>query len=150
MVLTPLRVIADQRGAVLHMLRADDPEFVGFGECYFSEVLPGVVKGWKRHLRQTQVFAVPWGRMRIVLYDDRDGSPSRGLVQVFDLGRPDAYRRLRIPPRLWYSFSSVGTMPSLLANCPDLPHDPTESETRSLLDPAIPYTWASASAEQST
>jgi len=38
--ITDLRQIGDERGAVLHMLRCDAPEFVRFGECYFSEVLP--------------------------------------------------------------------------------------------------------------
>src|ERR1700744_3933814 len=57
LILTPLRQIADERGAVLHMLRADAAEFRGFGECYFSEIRPGVAKAWKRHQRQTQNLA---------------------------------------------------------------------------------------------
>ena len=75
--LTPLRVIPDARGAVLHMVRADGPDFEGFGECYFSEVLPGALKAWKRHRRQTQRIAIPIGRVRFVLYDVRPTSPTR-------------------------------------------------------------------------
>ncbi len=142
--LTPLRQIGDERGAVLHMLRSDSPDFTRFGECYFSEVLPGVTKGWKRHRAQTQNLAVPVGRIRMVIYDDRPGSASRGRLQTVDLGRPDAYLRLRIPPGLWYAFACIGSAPALLANCPDLPHDPTESDTRPLTDAAIPYDWQSA------
>ena len=140
-VLTPLRQIEDARGAVLPMLRNDAPEFVRFGECYFSEVWPGAVKAWKRHRVQTQNVAVPAGRIRLAIYDDREASATRGQVQVVELGRPDKYARLRIPPGLWYGFTCVSASPALLANCADLPHDPAESEDRAANDPSIPYSW---------
>ena len=126
--LTPLREIADARGAVLHMLRADAPEFRGFGECYFSEVHPRAIKAWKRHLRQTQNVAVPVGRTRFVIIDDREGSQTRGQLDVIELGRPDAYARLQIPPLVWYGFIGISDCPALVANCADLPHDPSESQ----------------------
>lgn len=138
---TELRQISDERGALLHMLRCDAPEFVCFGECYFSEVLPGAIKAWKRHRIQTQNLAVPVGRIRVVIYDDREESITRGQLQELELGRPDAYLRLRIPPRLWYGFACMGDKPALLANCTDLPHEPAESEQCSLNHPTIPYTW---------
>ena len=137
----PLRELTDERGSVLHMLRSDASEFVRFGECYFSEVLPGAIKAWKRHRAQTQNLAVPVGRIRLVIYDDRERSTTLGQVQVLELGRPDAYVRLRIPPGLWYGFSCISATPALLANCADLPHDPTEGEVRGVNDPAIPYSW---------
>lgn len=140
-IITELRQINDERGAVLHMLRCDAPEFVRFGECYFSEVLPGAVKAWKRHRVQTQNLAVPVGRIRLVIYDDREHSTTRGQVQVLEIGRPDAYFRLGIPPGLWYGFTCISTIPALLANCSDLPHAPTDSDARTVNDPAIPYAW---------
>ena len=69
-----LRQIIDEHGAVLHMLRNDAPDFIKFGECYFSEVLPGAIKAWKLHREQTQNLAVPLGEIRLVIYDDRVGS----------------------------------------------------------------------------
>ena len=139
--LTELRQIGDERGAVLHMLRCDAPEFTRFGECYFSEVLPGAIKAWKRHRAQTQNLAVPVGRIRLVIYDDRETSTTRGHLQVMELGRPDAYLRLRVPPGLWYGFACISATPALLANCADLAHDPADSDLRSVNDPAIPYSW---------
>ena len=136
-----LQQISDARGSVLHLLRCDAPEFTRFGECYFSEVLPGAVKAWKRHRAQTQNLAVPVGRMRMVIYDDREFSPTRYAMQIFELGRPDAYVRLVIPPGLWYGFSCISQKPALLANCADLPHDPADSEVRKLDDPQIPFIW---------
>jgi len=138
---SPLREIRDQRGAVLHMLRADSPDFGGFGECYFSELLPGAVKAWKLHRLQTQLIAVPVGRIRLVIYDGRAGAPTRGSLLVLELGRPDSYLRVRIPPGLWYGFSCIGDTPALLANCANLPHDPSESESRPIDFPEIPYQW---------
>lgn len=141
--LFPLREIVDQRGAVLHLLRSDSPEFKTFGECYFSEVLPGAVKAWKRHLLQTQNLAVPIGRIRIVLFDDRISSPSKDRLEIIELGRPDAYLRIRIPPGIWYGFTCISSEKALLANCADIPHNPSESETMSIDQSIIPYNWNS-------
>lgn len=158
-VLRELEIIPTQGGPVLHMLRPDaltGPEAIGrarpaspagthaeptVGEVYFSETEAGRVKAWKCHLRQTQRFAVPRGRLKIVLYDDRADSPSRGRLEEYILGRPDAYRLLRIPPLVWYGFAALGDTPALLCNCPDLPHDPAEARRRDVDTPDIPYRW---------
>lgn len=142
-IITKLNLISDKRGSVLHMLRSDATEFISFGECYFSEVLPGAIKAWKRHRVQTQNLAVPVGRIRLVIYDDRVSSHSQGNLQILELGRPEAYLRLQIPPGLWYGFACIGETPALLANCADIPHDPVESEMCPVDHPAIPYKWAS-------
>lgn len=139
----PLREIADERGAVLHMLRSDAVHYRGFGEVYFSEVRPGAVKAWKFHRIMTQHFAVPCGRIRLVIYDDRADSATRGAVAELELGRPDAYRLVIVPPQLWYGFTALGAEPALLANCADVAHTTGESDR---LDPneatvRIPYAW---------
>ena len=138
---TALRQIVDERGAVLHHMRSDAPEFTIFGECYFSEMVPGAVKAWKRHREQTQHLAVPIGRVRFVVYDDRESSPTLGEIQVVELGRPDDYNRLRIPKNLWYGFTCLSDTPALIANCADLPHDPDDAELLPEDDPGIPYRW---------
>ena len=93
------------------MLRPDSPllpDFSkGFGEIYFSEVLPGHVKAWKRHTCQTQHFAVPSGLLKIVLYDDRPDSATRGVLCELALGRPEHYGLLRIPVNVWYGFTAM-------------------------------------------
>ena len=137
----PLKQIVDQRGAVLHMLRCDSPLFQGFGEMYFSLVLPGAVKAWKRHRVMTQHFAVPLGKIRLVFYDAREGSPSQGRLEEHILGRPDHYCLVRIPPLLWYGFQGLGTTPALVANLTDYVHDPHEAEGLPLDSGDIPYGW---------
>ena len=141
LMVTGLRQIIDERGAVLHHMRNDAPEFTSFGECYFSEMVPGAVKAWKRHREQTQNLAVPIGRVRFVVYDDRGLSPTRGGLQIVELGRPDDYNRLCIPKGLWYGFTCLSDQPALIANCADLPHDPADAELLPADDPGIPYCW---------
>jgi len=125
---TPLRQIQSQQGTLLHMLRCDDPGFSRFGEVYFSEILPRVLKAWKFHRHQTQNFVVPTGNVRVAVFDSREDSATHGLLEHFDLGRPCGYFRLTIPPMLHYGFQCLGDVPALLANCTDLPHDPAEGE----------------------
>ncbi len=140
-VVTQLKQFSDERGSVMHMLRCDAPDFTHFGECYFSEVLPGAVKAWKRHRLQTQNLAVPVGKVRIVIYQEPIPPLKLGTLQVMELGRPDAYLRLRIPPGLWYGFTCIGSTPALVSNCPDLPHSPDESQVLNFDNQAIPYSW---------
>lgn len=125
---TSLRQIESERGTVLHMLRCDEMGFTRFGEIYFSEVPPGVRKAWKLHRLQTQNFVVPKGNIRVAIFDSRPQSSTYGNLACFDLGRPDGYFRLTIPPMLHYGFECAGDSPALLANCADLPHDPNEGE----------------------
>ena len=72
--IVPLRRIPDERGTIFHMLRRDDPHFLEFGEIYFTSIYRDVIKGWHRHADMTLNYACPWGRVKLVLYDDRDGS----------------------------------------------------------------------------
>jgi dTDP-4-dehydrorhamnose 3,5-epimerase len=138
---TPLRRIADERGAIFHMLREDDPSFERFGEIYFSLVYPGVVKGWHIHRRMTLNYAVPVGMVKLVCYDDRPDSASRGVVQEIHLGELN-YALVTIPPMVWNGFRGEGSEPALLANCATLAHDPEEIERLDPFDNEIPYDWA--------
>src|SRR6185436_6626561 len=103
LLIVPLRRIPDDRGTVWHMLKATDPHFLGFGEIYFSSVYPGIVKGWHRHRDMTLNYACIHGRIKLVLYDERNGSASHGEVMELFLG-PDNYSLAIIPPGVWNGF----------------------------------------------
>ncbi len=139
-IIEPLKKFEDERGMVLHMLRADNPLFERFGEVYFSYVNPGFVKGRKQHLEMTQHFCVPVGNLRLVLYDGRPESPTKGEVQEITIGLQD-YSLVKIPPRVLYSFAAAGDQPAMIVNCADMPHRPDESVNRPLEDKEIPYRW---------
>jgi dTDP-4-dehydrorhamnose 3,5-epimerase len=138
--IVPLRQIADERGKVMHMLRADAPHFRGFGEIYFSTVVPGAIKAWHVHKRMIRNYAVPVGKIKLVLFDDRVGSPTNGEIQEIPLG-PDNYNLVVIPANIWSGFCGIGSEAALVANCADLPHDPNEVERLHYSDRRIPYVW---------
>lgn len=138
----PLKKIADERGMVMHMIRADSPYFEKFGEIYFSTVKPGIVKAWKRHFKMTQHFAVPVGKIRLVIYDDRKDSSSSGKIDVLEIGE-DNYCLVKIPPLLWYGFQGISIMPAIIANCTDLTYEPHEVERLNPTNNNIPFDWLS-------
>jgi len=138
--IVPLRRIPDERGTVHHMLRRTDPHFTEFGEIYFSTVYGGVVKGWHRHRDMTLNYACIWGRIKLVLFDDRSESATRGeLMEVF-LG-PDDYSLAIVPPGVWNGFKGM-TDVAIVANCATHPHDPSGSERLDPFENDIPYDWA--------
>jgi dTDP-4-dehydrorhamnose 3,5-epimerase len=139
-VITPLRQIFDERGKVMHMLRSDSPAFSQFGEIYFSCVNPGAVKGWNLHKRMTLNYAVIFGEVKLVIYDDRPDSRTRGKVQETFLS-PENYCLVTVPPLLWTGFKGLRDQSAILANCATLPHDSTEIERKPLVDSGIPYDW---------
>ncbi len=136
----PLKRIPDERGTVMHMLRATDPHFQRFGEIYFSTVYEGVIKGWHRHRDMTLNYACVFGRIKLVIFDDRSGSPTQGeLMEVF-LG-PDNYSLVTIPPELWNGFKGMSDPYAIVANCSTHPQDPSRSDRQDPFENHIPYRW---------
>ena len=112
-----------------------------FGEIYFSYVYPGAVRAWHVHKKMTLNYAVPVGRVKLVLYDDRESSPTRGnLVEIFT--GPEDYKLITIPPRIWNGFKGIGPDAAIVANCSTLPHEPDEIERLDPFSDRIPYDWA--------
>ncbi|MCS1408635.1 MAG: hypothetical protein M2R45_01811 [Verrucomicrobia subdivision 3 bacterium] len=136
--LYPEKRIEKPKGDLFHVLKRSSPGFVAFGETYFSTVVFGATKGWKRHHRVTLNIVVPVGRMRFMVYDDRQGSATKGRFQEILLGL-DEYSRLTVAPRLWVAFQGLGPNLNLLCNTIDEEHDPAEAENCDL--EAIPVAW---------
>lgn len=127
----------------MHMMRATDPHFLSFGEIYFSWINPGIVKGWHKHSLTTVNLAVPVGKIKIAVFDDRPDSATRGKITTFILGANESdYALLTIAPGLWYAFSGQTNTPSMIANCASHPHAPGESEQRELN--TIEYDWSNS------
>jgi dTDP-4-dehydrorhamnose 3,5-epimerase len=138
--IVPLRRIQDERGMVMHMLREDDPHFRHFGEIYFSVVYPGIIKGWHQHSRMTINYAVVDGNIKLVLFDDRPDSPTKGRLQEIVFGQVN-YQLVRVPPGVVNGFVAVGGQRAIVANCADVPHDPGEITRIDPFTPTIPYDW---------
>ena len=85
-------------------------------------------------------YAVPHGRIKFVLYDDRKDSSTKGEIQEIYLGE-DNYCLVTVPPLVWNGFMGLGTEMAIVANCASMPHDPDEIERRDPFDVSIPYDW---------
>ena len=138
----PLKRIPDERGTIMHMLRRDDPHFIEFGEIYFSTIYRGVIKGWHRHRDMTLNYACVFGRIKLVIYDDRQDSPTHGAIMEQFLG-PEHYALVQIPPGLWNGFKGMSDPHAIIANCCTHAHDPSANRSDRLdpLNNSIPYDW---------
>jgi len=133
-----LNKIEDERGAIFHMLRSDDPEFKEFGEIYFSKVYKDYVKGWHIHEKMTLNYAVVSGNIKLVLYDAREGETKCEVMEI-EVG-DDNYVLVSVPPGVWNGFKGL-TKEALVANCATMPHDPNEIKRMDPKSKEIPYDW---------
>lgn len=136
----PLRRIPDERGTIMHMVKASDPHFLGFGEIYFATAYKDVVKGWHRHLDMTLSYACVVGRIKLALYDDREDSPTRGSLMEIYLGS-DFHALAQIPPGVWSGWKAMSEPIAMIANCSTHAHDPSLSSRLDPFDNHIPYRW---------
>ncbi len=137
-----LKVLADERGFVMEMLRDDDEFFQKFGQVYLSVVYPGVVKGWHYHKKQTDHFVIVKGMAKVALFDRREGSPTCGQVNEFFMGERNPML-LVIPPGVYHGMKGIGAEPAYLVNIPT-EHYVYESPDEFRAppdDPAISYSW---------
>ncbi len=138
-----LKVIPDERGFLMEILRNDDPLFQQFGQVYMTVVYPGVVKGWHYHKLQTDHFCVVKGMAKVVLYDRRDGSKTKGQVEEHFLG--DNNRTLLvIPPGVLHGMKGVSPEPALLINTPTHAYNYKEPDEFRVHphENDIPYDWS--------
>ncbi|HWQ03453.1 MAG TPA: dTDP-4-dehydrorhamnose 3,5-epimerase family protein [Candidatus Nitrosotenuis sp.] len=140
-----LRVISDERGRLMEILRADDELFLRFGQVYMTTAYPGVVKGWHYHKKQVDHFAVVRGMIKLVLYDDRAGSTTRGQCNEFFLGTHNPLL-VQIPAGVLHGFKCIGEEEAIVINCPTEVYRYDEPD-EFRVDPfskEIPYDWAIA------
>jgi len=137
-----LRLIPDERGYLMEMLRRDWEEFEQFGQVYITAVYPGVVKGWHYHKKQTDHFVCVHGMAKVVLYDGRQESPTFGEVNEFFMGDLNPIL-LKIPPGVMHGFKGIGQDMTLIVNVPTELYNYNEPDEYRL--PAhtdqIPYDW---------
>ncbi|MGH2364576.1 MAG: dTDP-4-dehydrorhamnose 3,5-epimerase family protein [Chloroflexota bacterium] len=137
----PLRRIPDERGTILHMLKVTDPHFQRFGEIYFTTIYRDVIKGWHKHREMTLNYACIFGRIKLVVYDERPGSATAGQLEELFLG-PDNYALVVIPPGLWTGFKGMADPFAIVGNCATHAHDPALTTRLDPLHNHIPYSWA--------
>ena len=136
--ITPLKIISVPNGDVMHAMKSSDEGYENFGEAYFSTINSGDIKAWKRHIKMTLNLVVPSGKVKFVLYDDRQKSQSYGnYSEVIISG--DNYCRLTVPPMLWLGFQGLYNKTSIILNIANIEHSPEEVETKEI--DQIFYNW---------
>jgi len=119
------KVIPDDRGKIMHIMKLSDGQFTTFGEVYCSTVFPGVIKGWHLHKKMTLNYVVLKGNIKFVLYDNRPESSTYQELQEIVLGE-NQYVMVTVPPNVWNGFMGIGLEEAFVINFTDIPHDPDE------------------------
>ena len=138
-IITPLKKITNPRGDLFHIIKKSSAGYIDFGEAYISTIIKNEIKGWKKHHSMTLNLVVPVGEIRIVIFDDRNYSVTKGKFQEIVLSKEN-YLRLTIPPQLWVAFQGVSDNTNMLFNIADIEHHP--SETSNLEITEITYSWS--------
>lgn len=138
-----LAVHCDERGRLMEMLRADDPGLdTRFGQVYLTTAYPGTVKAWHYHRLQTDHFVCVTGMMKVVLYDNREDSPTRGEVNEFFIG-PHNPLLIEIPPLVYHGFKCISETEAIVINIVTECYDYANPDEYRV-DPHsgdIPYDW---------
>ncbi len=148
-----LRVIPDERGRLMEILRNDDDLFEQFGQVYMTTVSPGVVKGWHYHKIQSDHFAVVRGMLKLALYDVRDPklgfgyegpvSETAGMVNEYFLGEHNPIL-VKIPPFVLHGFKGISTQETIVINIPTevYRYDQPDEHRVEPHSERVPYDWA--------
>ena len=138
-----LRLITDERGRLMEILRADDKEFSKFGQVYVTTAYPGVVKAWHCHKIQDDNMTALMGMVKIVLYDGRDDSPTKGVINEFFIGDHN-HVLLHIPKFVWHGFKCISDHEAMIVNtvteCYN--YDNPDEYRKPAHGSDIPYDWS--------
>lgn len=119
-----LTKITNEQGSVKHMVKLSDEFFSSFGEIYFSEINPGIIKGWNKRIKATRHYAVISGEIKLILYNGKN-------KQEFIIGNND-YSLIIIPPNVWSSFKCISKEKAIIADFTDFPYNDNDSEKKEL------------------
>lgn len=139
-----LKVIPDDRGEVMEILRNDDVMFETFGQVYLSTTYPGVVKAWHYHKLQKDNFACIKGMVRLVLADLRDGSPTKGEINEFYIGERNPLL-VQVPIGVYHGWKCLGNEEAYVINIPTKSYnynEPDEYRLPAHSNGVINYDWA--------
>ena len=117
-----LKMIPDDRGSLMEILRSDDKVFKKFGQVYMTTTYPGVVKAWHFHQKQIDNFACVHGKIRLALYDARKNSPTYKEINEFILSTDDPVL-VTIPKMVYHGFKGIADCESIVINTPTLPYN---------------------------
>jgi dTDP-4-dehydrorhamnose 3,5-epimerase len=135
--ITKLDVVDTPGGNVMHAMKRSDAGYIGFGEAYFSKIEKGAIKAWKRHKKMTLNLVVPIGKIRFILFDDRESSSAQFQEVIISKSN---YCRLTVPAMVWVGFQGLSNDGSMLLNIANIEHNSSEVERLGI--ESITYDWS--------
>ena len=106
----------------------------------------GAIVGLHYHLHQADYWYVPYGRVRVVLHDLREGSKTDGATLTIDLGSEPGtpgvdhdHRGIYIPPGVAHGFAALTDM--TITYLVDGYYNPADELGVAWNDPAIGADW---------
>ena len=137
-----LKLIPDERGRLMEILRSDEEIFLNFGQVYMTTAYPGIIKAWHYHKKQDDYFTCISGTMRLALYDARKDSPTYKEINDFTINLENPIL-VKIPRLVYHGFKCVGDKEAIVINTPTLPYNPDEPDEYRLnaFKNDIPYDW---------
>ncbi len=138
-----LKVIPDERGRLMEILRNDEELFDQFGQVYMTTTYPGIIKAWHLHKLQTDNIAVVKGMLKLALYDDREGSPTKGEVNEFFIGEHNPVL-VQVPKDVYHGWKCISETEAVVLNIPTHVYNYKEPDEHRLPydTDKIPYDWS--------
>lgn len=137
-----LKVVPDERGRLMEIMRSDDEMFEKFGQLYMTTNYPGVIKAWHYHKNQIDNVACVKGMIKLVMFDSREDSPTKGEVNELFIGDNNP-TLVRIPNDVYHGWKCVSENESVVVNCPTELYDYKDPDEHRLPydTDKIPYDW---------
>lgn len=131
----------DERGFFREIIRQSDPFFKeGFGQLSHSCMYAGVAKAWHIHQSQIDWWYVPVGNLKLVLFDKRRDSPTRGELQTIFMGENYPAKVVRIPAGVAHGCKALGDVTHLFYVTSSV-YDPKDEGRIPHDDASIGYDW---------
>ncbi len=127
-VISENKIISVTGGDVMHGIKTTSSGYKSFGELYFSWIERNFIKAWKKHNLMTLNLIVPYGKVKFIFYDE----PFENFISL-TIGENN-FKRITVPPGIWFGFKGCFHKKSLVVNCADIPHDPKEVEIKPVSD----------------
>lgn len=140
--LKKLKLISDERGRLMELLRCDDKIFNKFGQVYFTTAYPKIVKAWHYHKKQDDHFVCIKGKIQLALYDSRINSQTYKELNEFELGL-DNPLLVKIPKEVYHGFKCISDEEAIVINIPTVAYNRIKPDEYRLdaYKNKIPYDW---------
>ena len=114
-----LKTIQTTSGYVQKFLDAEQDEYLGFGEVYFSVLQNSTARPIKKHMNMTMNLIVILGSIEFTFFR-QDGDFE---TVILNAGNPEL---LTVPPRTTFSFQKVSECDAIICNLSNIVHNEDE------------------------